>query len=243
MVGQWKRQRPLRRFLRSRNVLAMVATAGLFLSFAGLLLLLGIGEVQIAATAHGSHDPFENWWVRAGAVFAVAGLLYGAAALVAINSQARARREFPAVQIEVMGGGNVPPEAPDAQPPRWVAFRVRSQEPTRGASLDVRLRCDLGDYVDHPMRLPALWKEPTPQEVQIVPPVRAPLDLPPMATVEGSMVFDLGYLEQHLVALPELEFVDHGSGTAVTLSSAIGSFLDTAEGRPRLPILYQSEGN
>jgi hypothetical protein len=43
-AGQW------RTFLRARNVVTLLAVAGLMLSIAALLVLVGIGETQIVAS-------------------------------------------------------------------------------------------------------------------------------------------------------------------------------------------------
>jgi hypothetical protein len=104
-VRKWRGERPLRRELRRWNTLTMLATAGLMLSIAALLIVVGIGVTQIAAAEkHLDVNLVANAWFDLGLFVAVIGMLWGAAAIASIGSQAKALREFPALQIAIIAG-------------------------------------------------------------------------------------------------------------------------------------------
>jgi hypothetical protein len=108
-VTRWRigfqAERPIKRFLRNRNVVTLFAVAGLILSIAALLVVVGIGESQIVAAEEAGHHSvslFVNGWFDTGLFLAGVGLFVGTAAISANNSQAAALREFPAAEIRIM---------------------------------------------------------------------------------------------------------------------------------------------
>ena len=229
MVRQWLGQRPVRRLLRRWNPLTLLATAGVVVSVAGLLLVIGVGQVQIFATKGGSADLFADDWIIAGVIFAAVGIVSGCVSLAAMSSQGKARREFPALRVEVIGGGTepLPNREGTALAPHacFVGLRIWSLESSRLISLKVGLMCDF-DNVDHRMRIPPMWKDAA--EQPLLRQVRVPVDVAPQSTVEGFFLFDLNWLEPHLRGQPTLELVDNPSGTSIEMPSVLTSFRDTS---------------
>jgi hypothetical protein len=142
-VGQW------RAFLRARNVVTVLAVAGLMLSIAALLVLVGIGETQIVASEspgrHAAHL-FANGWFDGGMIFAVAGIVVGLVAVSANSSQASALREFPDLAIRVIAQATFDTNEPGAAPfggrsvrLYYVRVRIFNRERERNASLSLTL--------------------------------------------------------------------------------------------------------
>lgn len=101
----WGHGRPVRGFLRDRSVSTALGAAGLTLSIAALLLVIGVGESQIVASEHpGKHAAslFANGWFDAGLAMAGLGIILGVIAISANGSQASARHEFPNVEMRIM---------------------------------------------------------------------------------------------------------------------------------------------
>ena len=212
----------------------MLATAGLMLSVAALLVLIGLGESQIAASEAKTADLFGNWWFDVGLFFAAVGLLWGAAAVAAIGSQGRARREFAALEVEVIGGGFNPTTLPDGMTTTdtWysqlVAFRITNRELTRSVHLVLRLKCALtpgfGDEAE--LRMPPTWqKEPFPLGGSLAQ-LRSPLPVGPQSTVTGFVVFDFANVSPYLTDDRTLELMDHNCGRSVLVSTELGTVHD-----------------
>jgi hypothetical protein len=49
-VEKWRAGRPLQRFLRTCDVITWLSAAGIVLSVGALMVLIGLGETQIAAS-------------------------------------------------------------------------------------------------------------------------------------------------------------------------------------------------
>lgn len=226
----------------------MLATAGLMLSIAALLIVIGIGEVQIAAAAGGSGGLLGNVWFDCGLFLAGVGVLWGAAAIASIGSQGKARREFPALLIEVVAGSGpsfpaAPLEGlyPTTLPPgltttdtwysQMIGFRITNRELTRSASLDVRLKCVLtpGWGNETELRMRPKWQEQgagTGHLAGALTQLRPPILLEPQSTVEGFMVFDFANVSPHLTEHRKLELVDHNCGRSVLAGTELGSVHD-----------------
>jgi hypothetical protein len=87
--------------LRNGNVLTLLSVAGLMLSIAALLVLIGIGETQIAASIHGTTNLFANGWLDVGLLLALCGVAVAVVAISANSVQAAARKKFPDLVIKV----------------------------------------------------------------------------------------------------------------------------------------------
>jgi hypothetical protein len=245
-VGKWRGERSLRRELRRWNTLTMLATAGLMLSIAALLIVIGIGSIQVAAAEnHRDLSLFANAWFDLGLFMAVIGMLWGAAAIASIGSQAKALREFPALHIEIIAGsGPSFPAAPlaglyptplapgvtttDTWYSQMIGVRITNRELTRGMSLAVRLKCELtpGFGNETEMRMPPKWQEDTDMVGAMLPQLRPPIALGPQSTTEGFMVFEFANASPHLTADRELELLDHNCGQAVLIDPELGSVHD-----------------
>ncbi len=106
----------IRRFLRARNVLTTLSAAGLFLTLAGLSIVIGIGQVQITAGQGRSGDLFGDGWFDVGLALAGIGILLAGLAMFANTSQATARREFPDLKILIYAAGNLDTSEPGEAP-------------------------------------------------------------------------------------------------------------------------------
>jgi hypothetical protein len=243
---KWSGERPLRRELRRWNALTMLATAGLMLSIAALLILIGIGLTQIvAAENHRDLNLFANTWFDLGLFVAAIGMLWGAAAIASIGSQAKALREFPALEIEIIAGSGpalpAPPLAglyPTLLPPgltttatwysQMVGVRITNRELTRSVSLAVRLKCKLtpGFGNETEMRMPPKWQEDTHGIGGMLPQLRPPIALGPQSTIEGFMVFEFANASPHLMDDRKLELLDHNCRRSVVVDAGLGQVHD-----------------
>jgi hypothetical protein len=241
----WRQSGPVRRRIRRWNVFFVLATAGLLLSTAGLLFLIGVGQVQISAAGGGSKDLFGNWWVISGCVFAVAGLLWGAAAVSAISSQAAALNEFPdlAIRVVARSGADVrePGDAPyGGQPIRlfYVRMYVVSRERRRTAVLSPTLLWPLleSERSAQPWApsgwglSPARW---VPNSFPGLPSISAltlPLHIDPGAAVEGDLFFE--------IAISQAAKLDPGKAPTLFLSddrAGVGFEVSMSSGSPQGP--------
>jgi hypothetical protein len=235
LVGQWRAERPVRRQLRTWNVLTMLATAGLMLSIAALLVLIGLGETQIIASEGRSADLFGNRWFDVGLVVAGVGMFWGMAAIASIGSQSKARREFPAVEIEIIAGGINPSTLPPGTRTtfEWysqlIGVRITNRELRRSANLKVRLKCRLtpGFGAEKELRLSPRWQDENAGGLGgSLPQLRDPILLEPQSTIEGYMVFDFMNVSPHITDDRQLEFMDHNCGRAVAVDPKLGSVYD-----------------
>lgn len=248
-VRKWRGERPLRRELRRWNTLTMLATAGLMLSIAALLIVIGIGLTQIAAAEnYRDVNLFANTWFDLGLFVAGIGMLWGAAAIASIGSQAKALREFPALLIEIIAGSGPSLPAPALEglfptrlPPgltttdtwysQMIGVRITNRELTRSASLDVRLKCVLtpGWGNETELRMRPKWQddgEPGGGGGLGLTQLRPPIPLEPQSTVEGFMVFDFMNISPHLTDDRKLEVIDHNSGRSVVVEAGLGQVHD-----------------
>jgi hypothetical protein len=208
----WRHGRPVRRTIRRWNVFFMLATAGLLVSTAGLLFLVGVGQVQIDAAGGGSKNLFENWWVIIGCVVAVVGFLWGLAAVTTIVSQAAARKEFPDLVIRVLlradyDGQEPEPPSGHGQPVRLAHVRllVRNEERERDVTLPISIQFDTLPAIFPvapaappltatvtPLGFPAATWVPNPVDVPGIPgiqPLVLPLHVPAGTQIEGDIFF------------------------------------------------------
>jgi hypothetical protein len=237
-VRKWRGEQPVRRILRKWSVGTILATAGLLLSIAALLIVVGIGQVQIDLAARPDARPanlFSDGWFLAGAIVGIVGIGWGVAAIAAMASQSRALRAFPALKIELIGGGFNPQRLPHgvttADPwfSQQVNLRITNREITRRADLDVRMRCRLtpGFGDERELRLPPAWQEDYLLGGSLQQ-LRPPIALEPQTTTEGFVVFDFANVSPHLTEDRQLELVDHNSGRAIAISTESGLVLNTA---------------
>jgi hypothetical protein len=245
-VGKWRGERPLRRELRRWNTLTMLSTAGLMLSIAALLIVIGIGVIQIAAAEnHRDLNLFASAWFDLGLFVAGIGMLWGAAAIASIGSQAKALREFPSLEIEIIAGSGpafpAPPLAglyPTLLAPgvttaatwysQMIGVRITNRELTRGVSLAVRLKCKLttGFGNDTEMKMPPKWQDNAHDIATMLPQLRPPVALGPQSTTEGFMVLEFANASPHLTDDRKLELLDHNCALAVLIDPELGSVHD-----------------
>jgi hypothetical protein len=181
--------------LRRWNVVTMLAGAGLLLSAAAILVVIGIGNVQIAV-ARGrvpAPDLYSDWWFRGGLLVGFLGLVWGSLAVAAIGSQSNAHRDFPDLEIEILETGNIPTQA-RTRPARlckYVVVRVSNREVRRVASLDVRLEGPIVPSkraAGNVLSVSPLVQSLSPSEID--PPLRCPLHLEPQSTQQGWLAYD-----------------------------------------------------
>ncbi len=193
----------------------MLATAALMLSVAALLVVVGLGETQIVASGGRSYDLFGNRWFDVGLFIAGVGLLWGAIAIAAIGSQGKARREFPALEVEVIAGGFNPTTllAGMTTSATWysqlIGFRITNRELQRSVSLEVRLKCALspGFGNEKELRMHPSWQqEPSPLGGSLSQ-LRTPIPVGPQSTLTGYMVFDFANVSPYLTDDRKLELV------------------------------------
>jgi len=230
----------LRPILRRASPAVLLSTAGVILSAAALLMLIGIGQVQIRANLGGSGDLFANWWFDIGGLVGIAGLVCGTVAVSCIGSQTKARREFPDLLIRVDEWSPVRefkyPSRSDSSESingRIVHLRVRvtNNEPNRNANLSMWLWCFLESGVVNELEE---WSfEPADRWLvdhcreeysQLVDPV---LHLGPETTRMGDLVFDLsrplgGVIDRGLQQWIEVE--DHLSQRSIFFPARFGEF-------------------
>lgn len=198
----------------------MLATAGLMLSVAALLIVIGIGWVTIEASENHRHlNLFANPWFDVGLFVAGVGMLWGAAAVASVGSQASACREFPDVEIRIMWRDSVDtvtPATPDIneRPVRLVYMHllVSNRERSRTASLYFNGTWPQkpgtliipGSVVDAESGKPLLVSPPARWEpdIRLFRPYQGPqldsartlelpLHVPPQTTVEGDIFFEI----------------------------------------------------
>ena len=214
----------------------MLATVGLMLSIAALLIVVGLGQTQIVAAESKPTQLFQNLWFDAGLFVASVGALWGGAAIAAMGSQNRALREFPALEIEIIAGGLNPTTLDPGvtTTSQWlselIGVRITNRELTRSVSLGVRLKCKLTPgFSDEPeLRMPPKWqeKENTLGVGGMLPQLRPPIALEPQTTIEGFMMFDFVNVSPHLQDDRLLEFIDHNSGRSETMDIGLGRVHD-----------------
>ena len=230
----------IQRVLRRASVAVLLSMAGIILSAAALLILIGIGQVQIRASLHGSGDLFANWWFDVGGLVGIAGLVCGAVAVSCIGSQAKARREFPDLLIKVDEWSPIREfDYPSRSNPseitkgRIVHLRVRvtNNDRNRNANLSMWLWCFLepgvGNRIEEWAFEPAdRWLvEHCPDDYsQLADPV---LHLGPESTRMGDLVFDLsrpfgGVIDRKLQQWVEVE--DHLSQRSIFFPFRFGRF-------------------
>jgi hypothetical protein len=210
----------------------MLATAGLMLSVAALLVVIGLGETQIVASESKSTNLFGNRWFDIGLLVAAIGIFWGLAAIAAIGSQGNARREFPDLAITVFAVGrlNVPhgdwpqDDAPTVRLDQF-GLRISNHERDRNASISMSLWHDLvpgtfgglGDWPFYPPR----W-DPPPSMVRDL--LRFPIHLGPDTTRQGEVVFEIPAYVAGIRpdSQPRIEVLDHNSGRRVTLPGVMG---------------------
>lgn len=225
----------------------MLATVGLMVSVAALLIVIGIGVTQIiAAENHRNLNLLSNIWFDLGCLVAGVGMLWGAITIASIGSQAKALKEFPALKIQIIAGSAVALPAPPlagiypthlpaglTTPSPWysqmIGVRITNCELTRSASLAVRLQCILtpGFGSETELSVPPTWQEDNAgglggNLVQL----RGPIDLKPRTTVEGFMIFDFMNASPHLTDDRKLELVDHNCGRSALLGIELSSVHD-----------------
>ena len=238
-AGQW------RTFLRARNVVTLLAVAGLMLSIAALLVLVGIGETQIVASeSPGRHTAhlFTNGWFDGGLVFAVAGILVGIVAISASSSQASALREFPDLTIRVIAKATFDTSEPGAAPfggrsvrLYYVRVRVFNRERERNASLSLTLLWDtLPEAFTRTERWsnitalgfpPVRWKPDALDGLPAIEQMPPILHVDPKTIGEGDIFFEIPSdqiekLDQN--TSPRIELVEHNSGQWITVPTASG---------------------
>ena len=204
----------------------MLATAGLMLSIAALLVVIGLGESQIVASEGKSTNLFGNWWFDIGLVVAAIGMFWGLAAIAAIGSQGTARREFPDLTITVIAVGSlcVPRgDWPQDDPPlvRLALFglRITNHERDRNASLSLTLWHDLvpetPEGVNDWPYFPPRWDPPA--SVRNLLPL--PIHSDPGTTQQGEVVFEIPNYPAPISAdsKPRIEVLDNNSKQRVTL--------------------------
>jgi hypothetical protein len=242
-LAAWAARRPVRHFLRQRNVLTLLGFAGVVLSVAALMVVIGIGKTQIVASEFpGQHraDLLANGWFLIGLGSIAFGTVLAGIAISANSSQASARREFPNVAIRVHRqgwrdlplpgttiGGPAGPEPSHILLAQY-GFTVHSYERDRLANLSFTLRRPLrpgtpgsmDEWVFRPLEkdLP----DPAPS-FELLP---LPLHVEPGRTYVGDVVFDLsGVMGQHIDPSyhGEILIFEHGSGMTVTVPAEIGA--------------------
>jgi hypothetical protein len=169
----WDRR--LRSFLRSRNVVNLIAIGALVVSIGAAATVIGIAEVQIKSTKGGSGDLWHNPWYCTGLTAGLVGLAFLVLALSSNWSQSKARRKFPDLEIEINTmSRRLPPgtdlaglAAPGAIVPikdeQWDLL-VTNREPSRNASLTFTLFRELvqpdGDTNELPFLPPRADRRP-----------------------------------------------------------------------------------
>jgi hypothetical protein len=236
-------KRPVRRFLRGVNVTTVLTSAGIIISTAALLVFVGVGEVQIAASQHNNTiKATDNSWFNIGLVTAALGILVGVVAVAAISSQAAAKREFPDVAIRLLAC-----EEDDARKPSdgggflkvlYVRLRVINRELYRNVSLSIHLRWDIlaaeqANAAPEGARLEQLHSGPTTltplvlvlREAQGRVPIdqiKLPLQLASQTMWEGDVVFDIDEADARrriLENVPTVVFVDQHSDTVAEIKA------------------------
>lgn len=197
-----------KRFLRGVEVGIVVTAAGLVLSIAAFLVVIGIGRSQIIATEEaGKHHAhvFASPWFLTGLGLAIVGLLIGFVALIASTSQAIARREFPDLLIRVVAKSAADVDEPGEAPFGghrvhlvYLRLHIASRERTRTAILSPTLLWELLESERSSQRWspsgwglsPARW---VPKSFPGLPSINAlplPLHVSPNTAVEGDLFFE-----------------------------------------------------
>ena len=240
---KFEAEKPVKKFLRKRNVLTMLAVAALMLSIAALLVVIGIGETQIVASENaGNHTAnlFANGWFDVGLLLAGLGIFIGTVAISANSSQAAALKEFPDLAITVLARGAVDTEEPGEAPLGghsirlvYIRLRIFNREATRNANLSITLlwpfllaalaaRGTLGEGIDSAACAPAPWEPRQASLAQLVltaikmlPP---DLQVPPKTITEGDLFFPFEpqrFADLDPARTPCVEVIDHDSGEYV----------------------------
>lgn len=235
-LAEWRGGKPVRRFLRARNVVTLLSLAGLMLSAAALLVLVGLGEAQIAASEGKTADLFSRPLFDIGGLMFTAGLILAGIAISANGSQGKALKEFPRLTINIVQVGPtslvspLPGVPPDFGQPRTIGLRITSRETTRNASLDFVL--NLGQLPCGP--LPPGYR---PKDVRMPPIAEAievsggliqfgsPVHVGPQTTVQGLVAFN--FLDAPDFQTAIVEVFDHNSGQWASIPSALGAYVET----------------
>jgi hypothetical protein len=233
-------EKPVKRFLRKRNVLTMLAVAGLMLSIAALVVVVGLGEAQIAAAEGKTADLFGRPLFDLGLFVAGVGILIGTIAISANSSQAAALSEFPDLAITVLARGAVDTEEPGEAPLGghsirlvYIRLRIFNREAARNANLSITLLWPflpatlaamgaMGQEIDSAACAPAPW-EPRSSSlaelglnaIKMLPP---DLQVPPRTITEGDLFFPFEtqrFADLDPARTPCVEVVDHDSGEYV----------------------------
>jgi len=91
----------VQRFLRWQSVVTVLALGALVVTTGAAATVIGIAQVQIGSSHHGTVNLWDNSWFFAGFVIGVVGLICLLWALLSAWSQAKARNEFPNITIRL----------------------------------------------------------------------------------------------------------------------------------------------
>jgi hypothetical protein len=209
---EFEAEKPVKRFLRKRNVLTMLAVAALMLSIAALLVVIGIGETQIIASENaGNHTAnlFANGWFDVGLLLAGLGIFIGTVAISANSSQAAALNEFPDLVIRIVAGAGPTEVIEPGGAPYGIKvylyharLRIFNRERDRTAVLSPELLWPVRPTVETVAWAistlgfsPARWVPTTFEGLQSISALALPLHVSPRSAVEGDVFFELS-LEQ-----------------------------------------------
>jgi hypothetical protein len=220
--GAWRTRRPMRRFLRTCDVVTFLSVAGVVLSVGALMVLVGLGEAQIAASEGHTADLFGRTLFDVGLGVALLGIFIVSVAVSANQSQAAARRGFPDIRIGVYGDGVE--EASESRrvlvPTRgfvdvrqrvhYFTLLITNAELSRPVNLMFTLRHDLVPAADLPATQLGEWfftraegAAPPIPDMDDVDCWTGPVHIEPQRSVTGLVVFD--------VSPPMGDAIVHGS--------------------------------
>jgi hypothetical protein len=230
----WFANRPFRRFLRGRQTITWLSVAGIVLSVGALMVVIGLGEAQIAASEGHTADLSDRPLFFSGLIVAGVGICILLVAVAANSSQATARREFPKLEIHVESDGAdsdqhgnkvLLPQTNEWSTTRAVAYFglvITNHERDRTVSLTFRLRHR------SEMRWGTLLFGPpndgVPSWAPRLNPFPTPLHIEPERTEMGDVIFDLpGGHFLPLGSTDDIVVFDHGSATFASLPAKLGS--------------------
>ncbi len=216
LMERW--DHPLRRFLRKRTVLTLLAEGALAVSAGAAATVIGIAEVQIRSNRGGSDDIWNNMWVVIGLILGSVGFVWLLLAISSNGSQSQACREFPDLEIEIDEFVTAPEVTATVSqmPPRLErrGICVLNRETSRNASLEFTLlgdvECSRGTGV---------------QSLPFFPPKAAkqPWNCPPGTRDRRVVSFDLRS-RSCVVGSLRLEVIDHISRRRVSFPAALGTY-------------------
>jgi len=237
----WRRSRPVRRCLRARNVVTMLSVAGLVLTAAALLVLIGLGQAQIAASQGTPPELFGRPLFDLGGLAFVTGIILAGIAISANGSQGTARREFPDLLIRAVAvGGPVEVTEPGAAPYgggqvciQYARLHIFNRELDRTAVLSPTLLWpvvqteETREWAITAFGLsPARW---VPQTFEGLPSINAlalPLHVEPRCAVEGDVFFELSLDQRSRLdpnQAPRIILSDEVSGRWFQISTSTGN--------------------